>query len=518
MTIGSVENPCTTTLHHTKSRGDDNKDTLSSVSRSNPTTSSNMENNEYNNSMSNGDSLQERKNSKPPRSDFTLSDFSSLLEMTFRSNSVEEYQDLMYKMQTVRQHIVNSLLASQTVQSSWIEILRHTYNILNDSNTREYQRQMLVNNDERFNVNIKDEIVGLEKDLKFLDEIQALQEDNKYTALDQIKLNSILDSYHPTSEQKFYEECEQCVSFLRRFVGSAIDEGRKPIMITDWDGTMKDYCSQYLTNLQPIYSAVGMARFAESFTRLTAVLTAGPLRGPGILDLTSLPIDGPVVFSGSWGREWWLRGHRIVHDDGISSEGINALERVNEEMKSLLKLGEYSQFGLVGSGVQRKVDRLTLGVQTVCGHVHPELSLRKIDPHKQILHFDPSTELEVEIVVHNDGSIWNKANGVERLIKTVEDTLEPPGRVLICGDTASDLPMVQHAAQQNPQGVMSVFVGAKPDLQKRVQQIVGSPQNVCFVSCPDVIHASIYQLLRDPDARRGITQIPDLNPCTVNST
>lgn len=137
-----------------------------------------------------------------------------------------------------------------------------------------------------------------------------------------------------------------------------------------------------------------MARFAESFTRLTAVLTAGPLRGPGILDLTALPIDGPVVFSGSWGREWWLRGKRIVHDDGISSEGIDALERVNDEMRTLLNLGEYSQFGLVGSGVQRKVDRLTLGVQTVCKHVHPDLSLRyqdevkerlqRIDPNKQV--------------------------------------------------------------------------------------------------------------------------------------
>lgn len=138
-----------------------------------------------------------------------------------------------------------------------------------------------------------------------------------------------------------------------------------------------------------------MARFSESFTRLTAVLTAGPLRGPGILDLTALPIDGPVVFSGSWGREWWLRGQRIVHDDGISTEAISALERVNEEMRSLLKLGEYSQFGLVGSGVQRKVDRLTLGVQTVCKHVHPDLSLKyqdevkermlRIDPDKQVI-------------------------------------------------------------------------------------------------------------------------------------
>jgi hypothetical protein len=54
------------------------------------------------------------------------------------------------------------LLASQSVQPTWTAILRHTYNILNDANTQDYQRQMLVNNGERFSVNIRDEIVGLE--------------------------------------------------------------------------------------------------------------------------------------------------------------------------------------------------------------------------------------------------------------------------------------------------------------------------------------------------------------------
>lgn len=57
----------------------------------------------------------------------------------------------------------------------------------------------------------------------------------------------------------------------------------------------------------------------------------------------------------------------------------------------------------------------------------------------------------MEVVVHNDGTVWNKANGVARLVETVSETLEPPGRVLICGDTLSDLPMVQHAAHRNPQ-------------------------------------------------------------------
>lgn len=64
-------------------------------------------------------------------------------------------------------------------------------------------------------------------------------------------------------------------------------------------------------------------------------------------------------------------------------------------MRTLINSSEYSQFGLVGSGVQRKVDRLTLGVQTVCKHVQPELSHRyqdevrervhRVDPLKQVI-------------------------------------------------------------------------------------------------------------------------------------
>lgn len=65
-------------------------------------------------------------------------------------------------MQAVRQHIVSSLLNSQNVQSSWISILQHTYNILNNANTHEYQREMIASNGEKFNVNVRDEVIGLE--------------------------------------------------------------------------------------------------------------------------------------------------------------------------------------------------------------------------------------------------------------------------------------------------------------------------------------------------------------------
>ncbi|KAI6229697.1 putative trehalose-6-phosphate synthase 2 [Aphelenchoides fujianensis] len=383
-------------------------------------------------------------------SHFPVAHFSSLLEMTFRSKSVDEYKDLSTRlMQAIRKRAVEEAFMykiDKNTVTSHIQTLRATLDSLSNS------------------VSSPD-----------ADDAERLE---------------------------FHEDVDDCANFLARFLNSTATEGRKPIMITDWDGTMKDYCSQYATNLQPIYSAAAIGRFAE-YTRLTAVLTAGPLRGPGILYLTALPIDGPVVFSGSCGREVQLRNQRVVHDDGISNGRMRALEQVNEQVRSLLTLDEYSQFGLVGSGVQRKVDRLTLGVQTDCKHVHPDLSsryqeevrarMKRIDPNNQMLYFDPSTELEVEIVVHNDGSVWNKANGVERLMQTVGDTLQPPGRVLICGDTASDLPMVQHAVNINPQGTMAIFFGANEQLQRRVKGLFSDPAANCwFVPSPAVLLAAMY--------------------------
>ena len=63
-------------------------------------------------------------------------------------------------------------------------------------------------------------------------------------------------------------------------------------------------------------------------------------------------------------------------------------------MQKLLSDSEYCQFDLVGSGVQWKVDRLTLGVQTVFQHVHPELSNRYQDEIRERMHrVDPNEEV-----------------------------------------------------------------------------------------------------------------------------
>uniref|UniRef100_A0A0N5B021 T6PP_N domain-containing protein n=1 Tax=Syphacia muris TaxID=451379 RepID=A0A0N5B021_9BILA len=423
--------------------------------------------------------------------------------------SVEEFKEMMYKMQGARRLIVGALLRNAPIKNEWEEVLHSTYMTLIDSCTQGFQCRVHTSHSELL-LNIRDEITGLAKDLKFLELLHEgfhkLPKSSTAEVLSCIDLSLMLEPYHPVSTTAFHDEQCATVNFLREFVALNTD-GKKPIFVTDWDGTMKDYCSQYITNLQPIYSAVGMTRFLERFTRLSAVLTAGPLSGIGILHLTAMPINGPVLFSGSWGREWYLNGKRVVHTDGISDEGFSALEMMEKEVDSLLRTDDYSVFEMVGSGVQRKVDRLTLGVQTVCGHVPPELSRRyqeeikkrvhRVDPENHILVFNPSTSLEVEVVAHNSGTVWNKADGVDRVIIEMNDSLEGPGKVLICGDTRSDLPMVKRAAARNPDGVMAIFVGLNEELRDEVRDIVGDDCRCCFVSCPDVIHASMALLLNE---------------------
>uniref|UniRef100_A0A914H5A4 Trehalose-6-phosphate phosphatase helical bundle domain-containing protein n=1 Tax=Globodera rostochiensis TaxID=31243 RepID=A0A914H5A4_GLORO len=460
-----------------------------------------------------------------------ITDWDDLIsKMEQNRGTIEDFKKLMYKCQSKRKEFVSLLLEhclednDHQIQS-FIEVTNQCLHFLNKTRAildcgPSHMKEILSTNDEKLSIYVKDELFGMKKDIDFLDKFHLFFTERQNSAqkisisqyLTQMDFLSVLPHYHSIDFLKEHAECVRFMEQLRSGSANGAEE-LKPILITDWDGTMKDYCAQYATNLQPIYSAISLAQFSKGITRHTAVLTAGPLRGPGILDLIALPKDGPIVFGGSWGREWWLNGKRVVHDEGISDEGLNALERLSDEMSNLLEDKEFAHFGLIGSGVQRKVDRLTLGVQTVFNHVNAELSAKyqnevkervhRVDPNSQFLHFEPSAGLEVEVVVHKDGTVWNKAKGMIKIIETLGESSEK-GKVLICGDTFSDIPMVIYGASKNPTGLMALFVTSDESLQQRVLEIVKDKDRCCFVSTPDVIHAAMMTLLKAAEQKGDV--------------
>lgn len=425
--------------------------------------------------------------------------------MTVAGQAIEQFKEDLYRMQEARKRLTLKVLTTGRISLEEIQILKDTLEEMQDNRTSALFIRDIHSRGTTFGINIRDEILGLQKDFEFLESfaLECEKEESFSSRLKLCDLPGILSKRRGSSSDKFDEEVMKCKAFLMDLI-TLDDDGTKPLFITDWDGTMKDYCSQYATNLQPAYSAIVMGVFARHFTRAFAVLTAGPLRHPGILDLTALPIDGPVMFSGSWGREWWLSGRRVVHDDGIPEEGSVAIGQLYEQLEEILHEGEFVQFALVGSGVQKKVDRLTLGVQTVFGQVPEELSARyidavrerihRVDPNSQYLILENCSPLEIEVCVHSSGSVWNKGDGVAALVESNNDSLKL-GKVCVAGDTASDLPMLQKAAEENPSQVRALFVNVSDEIKKNIDNIVGDTSRTCFISCPDVAHAAFAQII-----------------------
>lgn len=239
--------------------------------------------------------------------------------------------------------------------------------------------------------NLKDEYLGVKKDLLFLDFYFNYK--NNYT--DFLKKLAV---YHPIGVEKFMSEVDEVTNLFKNASGrvspsvvtngtTGVGETKRTVetvpyidyFITDWDGTYKTYCSNYATCMQPTYSGVVLTKFVKKFTKFHAVLTAGPLRGPGILDLISVP-ESLINFGGSWGREWSLADEfktktllTPVVESSCFTEGNQELfKKLTSEIETLLTTDRFAQFKRIGSGFQKKVDRLTIGIQNIIGEVPKE--------------------------------------------------------------------------------------------------------------------------------------------------
>lgn len=253
--------------------------------------------------------------------------------------------------------------------------------------------------------------------------------------------------------------------------------------------------------MQPAYSAVILSKFVRRFTKFAVVLTAGPLKNTGILDLVCVP-DGYLIFGGSWGQEWVLMGDHIVNDKQFSDENKAALSELANRIDRLLKKLEFCQFRMVGSGFQRKVDRVTIGHQNVSQDINEATQkellseiyniLHEVDPKHSILTVHES-DLDIEIILRTgDAKAFNKADGI-RLIMEQDRRNIHEGNILVCGDTASDLPMVEYTIKENP-NTFAIFVNPRDDVRARLEELLDADHRIC-VGCPEVIHVAMAEVV-----------------------
>ncbi|MEF2231321.1 MAG: trehalose 6-phosphate synthase [Pseudodesulfovibrio sp.] len=265
-------------------------------------------------------------------------------------------------------------------------------------------------------------------------------------------------------------------------------------LVTDRDGTVNNYCARYLTSIQSVYNAVFLTRFARRRVRRPVVLTSAPLDG---LVRISVAPEGVFYYAASKGRECLDREGRVRRLP-IEPDKQRALDGLNGRLAELVARPGYEKFALIGSGLQFKFGQSTVARQDIGGSVPEAESLAflkvlegivaEADPAGRLLRIE-DTGLDVEIIltVESEGGgarDFDKGDGV-RFLNTELDLGMFRGAHLVCGDTGSDVPMLEAAMEMAPK-TRAIFVTRKEELARRV---TGITDNALIVPEPDMLVA-----------------------------
>ncbi|VDO52395.1 unnamed protein product, partial [Brugia timori] len=327
---------------------------------------------------------------------------------------------------------------------------------------------------------ITNELAELENDLEFLRFIQSDEINN----VEQFVMT--LASYHPSGQTAFVDEVNKAFALLTE--GDHFQH-----FFTDRDGTLKSYSCSYPASIQPAYSAVIQAQFARRCAQFCAIVTTSPLMHIGVLNVSTMP-EGYYAYGASAGREWYLNPSLQFKDDSVNDADLALLTSVFERLEELLEQPEYRNFTWIGSGLQRHYGHITIARQDVNYSVPKHRSsllyqavckiVNEVDPMATTLtlregEFDLKIFTKVALSEVNSatvifdvlieslflltalymvdnmyancclkrtlakisGRIFNKGHGI-RLIKSKMGLKLNCGKILVCGDSETDLPML----------------------------------------------------------------------------
>jgi len=331
-------------------------------------------------------------------------------------------------------------------------------------------------NNETLSIELDYELNELEKDKAFFDGgIEGLK------------------AYLTESHPDFENELEQGLSFLN---GKVFDH-----LFTDRDGTVSNYCGRYLSSIQGVGNAVLLNKAAKAFKGQRIILTAAPLLEGGLTEVSIQP-KPDFILAGSKGREF-LDEKGDVSTLPIEKEKQALLDELYRGLEDLLERKNYSIFKYTGSGLQRKFGEVALARQNKDFSIPTGKSLdfkakvieciKKVDPDRNTLVLDDTgKDLEINLSFdQTNGQDFNKGNGLEFIAKSLNLQLKNR-TVLICGDTFSDVPML-NAAQNLGAEVHAIFVTQNEDLKQNLRSLA---ENALFVSSPDVLVFLLYEYVR----------------------
>jgi len=381
--------------------------------------------------------------------------------------TLKDFYALMGATRQVRFNAVGTILDGGEVSKNVVLSLRNTLASLEDVPELEGKRVLSLGGDRTIELDMDYEINETRKDIFYLEE-------GEETFLE------FLSDLHVD----FDEHVRAGHDLL-----SGVDLN---CLISDRDGTINNYCARYLTSVQSIYNAVFFSRFALNKVQRPVILTSAPL--DGLIEISVNP-EGKIYYAASKGRECLDLEGRIRRLP-IPSEKQEAIETLNARLQTLLSRPEYEKYTLIGSGLQFKFGQSTVARQDIGKSIPEDESSAFLETIEElVIEVDPDkknfciedTGLDVEIILtietSGDGlKDFDKGDGVEYLNAEMEFEMFR-GPHLICGDTGSDVPMLETALEMSTES-LAIYVTEKEDLAQRVR---GLSPNAVIVPEPDML-------------------------------
>ncbi len=393
-------------------------------------------------------------------------------------STLKQFYDLMATTKKIRQTICTKICSDEEYGPELLVSLKNVLGALHEIPFEDARPILFLDSTKKMHVDLDYEIKELEKDIHYLE----YGEDSFLQLLEELHDNF---SFHVTRAQDF------------------IGEKSFNCMISDRDGTVNNYCGRYRSSIQSVYNAVFLTRFARSRVQNPIFMTSAPLADGGILDVSVNPLN-TFIYAASKGREYvTLEGDRKTYP--IQPEKQSLLDRLNHELEVLTKDGRYEKFTLIGSGLQQKFGQTTIARQDISHSIPEDESLAfldrlreivlQLDPYRHFFHIE-DTGLDVEIILtienakgDTGGMDFSKADGVHFLDQSLELDMTN-GPHLVCGDTASDLPMVR-AAMDKTIDTSAIFVTKNEALSQKLDKLC--PQSMT-VPQPDILVTAFGKL------------------------
>jgi len=392
---------------------------------------------------------------------------------------LSQFYGLMHATVPVRRVLTEEILASRTPSAGAVARLRETLEALEAIPEEPAGRRLTLEEGRPIHVDLGYEIGELKKDLVYLDQGEE----------------ALLDDLS-RRDDGFGEGLQAVAEAL----GSTVFQ----TFVTDRDGTINNYCGRYASSVQSVYNAVFLTRFARARARQSVILTSAPLDDVGLADMAVTP-PGAFTCTGSKGREYFDR-QRQRRQHPIESAQQKKLDAFNHRLDDLLTKPRHKVFTLIGSGLQHKFGQTTIARQDIAGSISGERSegfgeevrqlVRSVDPGNVFFRIeDTGLDIEVLLTVEDAegeaGRDFDKGDGVRFLNADLRLEMDR-GPCLICGDTGSDVPMLQASLALAPE-TTAIFVTRSGELSQRVRALL--PEAV-FVGTPDTLVAALNAVAR----------------------